>query len=312
MNLRYFLIIILLVICATSAYGQWDPQISQYWRVKTFFNPAFAGETENIQMTGLYRMQWLGVENAPKTLIISGDMPFKFLGRVHGVGLLMMNESIGLYSNSQMAGQYAYKKKFKKNTLNIGAQIGLTRIGFDADGIKDVWTDENDEAKPTMSEQASVFDANIGVSWIAPNYYAGISVTHIMEPSYELNETYSSFINRAYYLTAGYNIQLRNPLIELQPSVLVKSDVVFTQFDFTGRIVYNKMFNGGISWRKDDGFVFLLGIKYKGFDAGYAYDLSNSGMSSGTSGSHELFVRYSMPIKLNKTQRNSHKSIRLL
>jgi len=312
MKLKYLLITLFSVACLMPAYGQWDAQISQYWRAKTYFNPAFAGETENLQATILHRQQWVGISNAPKTLIVMGDMPLNFLGRVHGIGAIMTTESIGLFSNTTMGGQYAYKKKIKKNMLNIGVQIGIARTGFDASKIDVIWKDEEDEAIPTNSDQASSFDANFGASWIAPNYYVGLSATHITEPSFELNETYSSFISRTYYFTAGYNIELRNSLIELQPSVLVKSDAVVTQYDVTGRIVYNKMFNGGISWRKDDGFVFLLGIKYKGFDAGYAYDLSTSEISKVSSGSHEFFVRYSMPIKLGKTEKNSHKSVRIL
>ena len=313
MNLRYLLIILFTVACAIPAYSQWDAQISQYWRAKTYFNPAFAGETENLQATLLHRQQWIGITNAPKTLLVMGDMPLNFLGRVHGVGAIMMTESIGLFSNTMTGAQYTYKKNFKnKGSLNFGVQIGIARIGFDASKIEIVWDEETDDAMPTGDQQASTFDANFGVTWITPNYYVGLSTTHVTKPSFDLGDNYSSFIARAFYLTGGYNIQFQNSLYELQPSFLVKSDAVVTQYDVTARVVYNKMFNGGISWRKDDGFVFLLGIKYKAFDAGYAYDLSTSEISKASSGTHEFFVRYSMPIKLGKTEKNRHRSVRIL
>jgi len=313
MKLKYLLVILFTVACITQAYGQWDAQISQYWRVKTYYNPAFAGSTDELQATVLHRQQWIGIKRAPKTLIVSGDMPLKFMDRVHGVGLLMMNESIGLFSNTLLGGQYVYKKKFKQNTLNVGVQLGIARIGFDAGKIELIDPEgQNDDAIPTLSDQSSSFDGNLGVSWIAPRYYVGISATHILEPSFEISENSSSYIARTYYFTAGYNIPFRNPLYELQPSVLIKSDAVVTQYDVTARLVYNNMFNGGVSWRKDDGFIFLLGVKYKGFDAGYAYDLSTSEIAKASSGTHEFFVRYSMPIKLNKTDKNRQKSVRIL
>lgn len=314
MNLRYLtLFVVCLICCVPAAYAQWDAQISQYWVVKPYYNPAFAGATSNLEVTGLHRQQWIGITNAPKTTIISGNMPMKFLGRTHGVGVLVMTESIGLFKNTSFNGQYVYKKKFGKNMLNGGVQLGLFNINFDASKIHIPPGQEGEIEKPTSSgEKSSAFDASIGLSWIAPNYYAGISIAHPLEPTFDIDDTHSSYIAKTYYLTGGYNIQLRNPLYELQPSFLVKSDGVLTQYDVTARMVYNKMFNGGLSWRKDDGFVFLLGITIKGFDAGYAYDLSTSAISKASSGSHELFLRYSMPINLTKGKKNGHKSVRIL
>ncbi len=132
-----------------------------------------------------------------------------------------------------------------------------------------------------------------------------------MQPKFDIDEQTTSFISRIYYLTGGYNIKLGNPLIELQPSALFKSDAVTYQLEVTAKAEYKKMFNGGISWRKGDGFVFLLGVKIKNIDAGYSYDLSTSEISKVSHGSHELFIRYSMPLEKRK-DRHSGKSIRIL
>ena len=293
-------------------HAQWDAQISQYWKTKTHFNPSFAGETTDLQAVVLHRQQWLGITRAPKTFIMSADMPIKFFDRVHGVGLTMMTETIGLYSNKSIGGQYAYKKKFGKNMLNLGGQAGLSTIGFDASKIHLTDESNTDEAIPTGGGGGKAYDINLGVSWVAPNYYAGISATHVTSPSIDIGENATTFVSRTYYFTAGYNIRFQNPLYELQPSVLIKSDAVFTQYDVTTRLIYNKMFNGGVSWRKDDGFVFLLGFRYKQIDAGYAYDLSTSEIAKASSGTHEFFVRFLMPINLQNAVKNRQKSVRIL
>lgn len=320
MGLKQILLIIVFSTVGTlSVSAQWDAQISQYWITKTYYNPAFAGETSNLQASALHRQQWIGkggdvkISGAPKTTIISADMPFKFMDRTHGVGMLLMNESIGAFSNTFVAGQYAYKKKFKNNVLNLGVQLGMLNIGFDADKIHIPKDQETEIDVPAVTGDAgSAFDAGLGVSWIAPKYYAGLGIMHILEPTFELSDTYSSYVVRSYYLTGGYNIDLRNPLYELRPSFLLKSDGILTQFEVTARMVYNKMFNGGLSWRKDDGLIFLLGFSHKGFDVGYAYDLSTSEIAKASSGSHEIFLRYSMPIKLNQAKKRGHKSVRIL
>lgn len=298
---------------SSMLYAQWDAQISQYWRTKTFFNPSFAGETDSIQASALHRMQWLGVDNAPRTFIINADMPVRFLDRKHGVGILVNTESIGLFKNMFVGGQYVFKKSWKKNTLNIGLQAGFINIGFDASKIRipEGLTNYEDNV-PSTEANGKTFDAAIGISWVTPKYYIGVSSTHLSQPKFEIDDNTIVDINRIYYFTAGYNLKFKRSKYEFQPSVLIKSDTKFTQYDVTARVVYNKTFNGGISWRKDDGFVFLLGMNVYGFDFGYAYDLSTSEISKASSGTHEFVVRYFMPVRLTKKGQNKHKSIRIL
>lgn len=309
------LICVFFFFCCLSwdVFAQWDPQISQYWRVKTFFNPSFAAESDTLQASVLHRMQWVGMPGAPKTSIVSADMPLDFMGRRHGVGIVFMTEKLGDFSNTTVNAQYVYKKKWKKNMINIGLQAGYSSVSFDASEIKKIETEQDLEyALPTENTESSSFDAGLGVSWLGPDYYLGLSVTHLFEPSYDIGEELVVDAARTYYFTGGYNIRFHNPLFRLQPSALVKTDGVVVQYDLTARVIYNNIFNGGLSWRKDDGFVFLLGLDIFGFDAGYAYDLSTSAISKASSGTHEFFLRYTIPMKKKKNGQYRHKSIRIL
>lgn len=295
--------------------AQWDAQSSHYWVVRQVYNPSFAGQGNMLNLSVLGRQQWVGVENAPKTFWASAERPLRFLGRIHGVGINMTNDQIGLFSNTYIYGQYAYKKRMGKNYLNLGLQVGTASIGFDATGLYNPTSSAhtpNDEAIPTSSEKSSTLDAGLGVSWLAERYYIGLSTTHIMSPRFDLGENFSSHIPRSYYLIAGGNIQTRNPLYQIQPSALLKAAGNVWQIDLTARVVYNKLFNAGLSWRKDDGFIFMLGASIKGFNVGYSYDLSTSAIASVSSGSHELYVTYSMPIDLDKKKKHSSKSVRIL
>ena len=314
MKFRFLIILIILYFSIHNAYGQWDAQVSQYWRIKTYYNPSFVGETDAIDNTIFHRTQWVGVHNAPKTSMAIMHMPFDFLDKKHGVGLSVFNEKIGLFSNTMTSVQYAYKHQFKKGrTLNIGLQGALTNIDFNASEIhipNSEYHDSTDPAIPTGGEDKS-FDMGLGISWITPDYYVGFSVSHLWEPKFDLDDNHSSFIGRAYYLMGGYNIKLKNPLFVLQPSVFVKSDAITTQVDVTARIEYSKLFNGGVGWRKDDGFIFMIGLKLRNIEAGYAYDLTTSALSKVSNGSHEIFLRYVIPLE-KKKEKGNQKSIRLL
>ncbi len=300
------------VFSSVAVYGQWDAQLSQYWRMKNYYNPSFIGETNAIESSLLHRQQWVGLTNAPATSLISLNMPVQFLGKDHGVGVIVMNEKIGLFSNTSTLGQYTYKIKFKKGRyLNIGIQGGMMNIDFDASKIHIPDSDYHDKTDIPSAGGDKKVDAGIGVAWITPNYYIGVSASHLWEPSFELDDNTSTYIPRGYYIMAGYNIKLNNPLIELQPSALFKSDAIAHQLDVTAKVEYNKMFSGGISWRKDDGFVFLLGARIRNIEAGYSYDLSTSEIAKVSNGSHELFLRYSIPLE-KKKDRSVGKSIRIL
>ncbi|WP_029904154.1 type IX secretion system membrane protein PorP/SprF [Prevotella sp. 10(H)] len=315
MRFKYIILSIIFFLSGIlTVYGQWDAQISQYWRLKNFYNPAFIGETGNIESSLLHRRQWVGITNAPVTSIISINMPISFFGKEHGIGAIVTNEKAGLFTNTYMMGQYTYKFKFKNNKyLHIGLQGGLLNVDFDAAQIhipNSDYHDDNDPAKPTAAG-SKIIDAGLGIAWITPNYYVGFSTNHLWEPTFDLNDNSSAFVGRTYYLMGGYNIKLNNPLLELQPSAFFKSDAVTYQFDITARIEYNKLFNGGLSWRKDEGFVFLLGVKIRNIDAGYSYDLLTSDVSKVSHGSHELFIRYSIPLH-KKREVKATKSIRIL
>lgn len=314
MNLKKLLLSLILVLVSTVAvHAQWDTNISQYWNMKNFYNPSFIAQDNALESSLLHRRQWVGIKRAPVTSLISVNMPLDFLGKRHGVGVIINNDKLGLFSNTSFMGQYSYQFKFKGNKkLNVGIQGGMFNVDFDAGKIfipNQGGFDPNDPAIPTGSSEKTI-DAGLGVSWIAPRYYIGLSLNHLWNPSFELSEDSKSYIARTYYLVAGYNIDLGSSL-EFQPSVFYRTDEVFHQVDVTARVEYSKLFNGGLSWRKDDGFVFLLGVKIKNIEASYAYDLSTSRIGKVSNGSHEIFIKYSMPLSKSKP-RGTLKSIRLL
>ncbi|MEG1545592.1 MAG: type IX secretion system membrane protein PorP/SprF, partial [Tannerellaceae bacterium] len=199
--------------------------------------------------------------------------------------------------------------------LSIGLQIGVVNQSFDGTKVKKVESEfhsQADEGIPTTQVQAMALDINAGIYYTHKHFYLGLAATHMTEPEIALEENITSFIGRAYNLTGGYNIQLKNPLFELQPSVFLKTDMQSFQTDITARMVYNKMFNGGLSWRINESVIVLLGATFGNVQVGYAYDLPTTAILKGSSGSHELMVRYKLKLNKTKTGKYKHKSVRIL
>ena len=116
-NLTVFAV--LLAACL-EAKAQYDPSFSHYWAMQTSFNPAAVGKQEKINVNVAYNMSLVGFTHNPRTMYASADMPFYLVGAYHGVGLRMINDDIGLFSNKNLGAQYAYRQKLFGGMLGIG------------------------------------------------------------------------------------------------------------------------------------------------------------------------------------------------
>lgn len=345
---KLFFIALLWVAVCLNVKAQFDTQVSNYWAIPAYYNPAYAGQSGNLEATLLSRMQWIGINNAPRSTIITAEMPLQFMGRIHGVGATVYSDRIGLFSSTVISGQYAWKKKIGKGDLSIGIQGGYLQQSFDGTKVEievpgsDAHTG-TDEAIPQTLVSGSSIDASFGIYYSTPKWYAGLSVTHLLGSEMDLNiedsESSSGYyveVPRSYYFTAGYNIQLNNPLLELRPSILLKTmemsslylepDSLIekveenlalammrnTQLDVSLRLFYKKQFWGGFTWRKDDAVILTLGAKFKMIEVGYAYDFPTSRILKESSGSHEIYARYVFDLNLRKGERRRHKSVRIL
>lgn len=252
---------------------------------------------------------------SPQTYFVTGDMPFKFLKQNHGVGLVVTSETEGLYSHLILGAQYAFKIKLWKGVLSLGIQLGMLDERFDGTQVSIPTSDYHqatEDGIPTTELQGMSFDMSFGAWYTHPWFYAGISVSHLNEPSITFEDKYETYIGRSYYFIAGSNIPIKNTLYEVQPSMMVKSNLNITQYELSCRVKYNKLFWGGLSYRWKDACIFMIGAEYKNFIAGYAYDYPVSAIVKASSGSHEVFLGYSLKLDLSDKNKNKHKSIRIM
>lgn len=320
---RFYWILLLHFCCLLHLQAQWDDPPGQYWTVKSYFNPSFAGEAEAINVSALYRYTWHGIKNAPQPIILTAGMPFEFWGNRHGVGMVVHNESAGDHHNSLLAAQYSFKKYFRRGFLNIGVQAGVYDLNFDA-GNKFILSDSLQQSRGIIKVNPTdkqVIDLNAGISWIGKSFFAGLAAMHISQPRfYARNDSLSadiqgdsviSVIPRSYNLMAGYNITLLYPL-EIQPMVWLQANHNKTLIMATLRMEYNKKFSGGVSWKKDDGYALFAGTVIRNIEVGYAYGIHTSGLGKNSKGSYEFYLRYNFPLDHFKPKRQPYKSIRLL
>ena len=303
---------LLLASLAGVVKAQYDPSFSHYFDMETSFNPAAAGKQPKINVTAAYALDMAGFEHNPQTAYAAADMPFYALKNYHGVGLLFMNDKLGLFAHTRLAAQYAYKFRLFGGQMSAGLQVGLISEKFD--GSRADLGDSSDPAFSSSQLSGNVVDLGAGIYYTLKEFYAGLAVQHVTAPLVSLGETKELQIDRTYYLSGGYNIKLRNPFLTIKPSMLVKTDWVGWRADITGRLVYthdDKLLYGGLSYSPTNSVTMLLGGSFHGIVLGYSYEFYTSGLNPGN-GSHELFVGYQHDINLVKKGKNKHKSVRIL
>ncbi len=295
-----------------SLHAQYDPEFSHYFDMEPSFNPASAGKESKLNITAAYNMALVGFENNPNTVYAAADLPFYFLKAYHGAGLQFVNDRLGIFAHQRFELQYAAKFKLFGGTMSIGAQIGLIMESLDTEDLD--LEDSSDPAFSSSDQSGNGLDVGLGLYYLRKDFYAGLSAQHLTSPTISLGETNELAIDATYYFTAGYNIRLRNPFLQIKPSVMLRTDTANWRGDITARVQYTtdkRMMYIGLGCSPTNSVTLFVGGNFHGVVVGYSYEYYTSGLSV-TNGGHELVVGYQMDVNLVKKGRNRHQSVRIL
>ncbi|MEI8084942.1 MAG: PorP/SprF family type IX secretion system membrane protein [Paludibacter sp.] len=307
--------VLLSIFCSTSVFSQFDVQLSQYMFHNSAFNPAAVGEDEMIQITLQKQFHWIGMPNAGQPFLFSINSPIKIGTSLHGVGFKVINDEIGLFTNTTYLLQYAYKKRIGVGMLSLGADIGGVSLGFRGDSTylpESEFHDKTDPQIPKTSVKGMSLDLNVGLLYSTSKYYAGISYSHLNNPTVSWTDNIDFAIAGTMYFTGGYNWTLPDSKYVLKPSTLIKTDFSSYQLDASARLEYDNKYWGGLSYRLQDAVVILAGINISGgMSIGCSYDIPTSQIITVSKGSFEILGTYSFEYVFGK-KKNKFKSIRIL
>ena len=256
--------IIVFGVVALNVQAQQDPKFSQNMFLAPFYNPGAVGSTDKICLAAAFRNQWTGLPNSPVTTIFTANMPVSLLGRTHGIGVSLMNDNLAFNNDFNFSASYAFRMELGQGSLGIGANVGLANQALtpewdDGDGIINP---EGDVAIPQTGGSVFGFDMGLGAYYNTDNLYVGVSTTHLNQTSFNYPEDNAETkLIRHYYLMAGYNIQLANPMFEIMPSLMLQSDLRSNLIYLNTNIRYNKRFWGGVSYSVGGALTALFGIE---------------------------------------------------
>ena len=270
-----------------------------------YTNPAFAGMSEGICINGIIRQQWSGFKDnegnvvSPQTFFISGDSPMKVLHG--GIGGSITQDELAQWSDVGLQLAYSFHLDMAFGKLGIGAGVNLINRSIDFASFNPV--QENDPVLLSAEQSSMVVDANFGLFFRSSDrYYFGVSATNILQTAAKkLTANDVGILNdRTFYLIGGYQFILPNsPNFTIEPSLLIQSDLVSTQYNLSAVVKYNNRFWGGLNYRFQESVGVMVGMSIKDFRIGYAYDIPT--LAVGVPGSHEIHLGYCFKLSTDKS-----------
>ena len=294
--IKWFYISIILISINLNFSAQSDALYSQYMFNQFTVNPAYAGSRDALSSVLLYRNQWTGIDDAPKTVNFSAHSPFHQKNIAFGVNLMM--DQIGPTKIQSLQGTYAYHLKTNYGDLSFGLRSGLISLSSN----ESLLNFYNDQYESNGLVNVIIPNFDFGMYFFTDVFYAGASISHILEDDLILNNNDNNLLNfelQRYVSVATGGVITINRNLLYKPSLMLKYTPGFPiNYDLNSSFLFNKFLWAGFSYRSTKNLVLLFEWNISDqIRGGYSYDFDLSPLRTSRAGSHELFIGYDFVFK---------------
>lgn len=281
------------LFCMQELHAQQDPQYTQYMYNHSNINPAYAGSREGVNIFGLYRTQWVGLEGAPKTATLSVNTPLGDSGL--GLGVSFVNDHLGVMDDNTFSVDLSYAINLNYNykmAFGVKGSANLLNVNYSK---LNIYNPTDPVAEDDIKNE---FTPNIGAGLFlySDKSYVGISIPTLLTRSrYDDNNVKTLREKMHLYVTGGYVFDLTNE-IKFKPATLVKLEQGSPlQIDLSANFLFVDKFTAGVAYRWDAAISGMVGFQVsESIMVGYSYDAETTKLARYNSGSHEIFMRFSL------------------
>lgn len=295
---KFCLTIFLLIFCL-AAKAQQKAMYTQYMFNGLALNPAYSATDEALSVTSLYRQQWVGLKGAPNTQTFAIHSPIKESNS--SVGASIIRDQIGEVITEKGAYlTFAQRVPIGEETyLAVGFNGGVS--SHSAEYSQNYAGSPQSTSDPVFEDQ-SVMRANfgLGVVFFGPEFYVGLSSPHFYyRPLNDISNLKSSTTYRPHYILQGGYIAKLSDMIKFKPHVIINyvngSPMLI---DMNASILIAETLWLGGSYRSMDSFNAIAQVYITpALALGYSYDFTSTKLSTVSAGSHEISLKFRIPVK---------------
>ena len=288
-----------MLVLSLKANAQFDPMFTQYMNNEMFINPAYAGTRKVLATTLLYRNQWVGITGSPKTQTFSLHSPF---GKKNGIGVSVMNESIGITNILRFNGDYSYRiRTSSRGQLSFGLSGGLIQYHQNYNEL--VLINPNDHLFNSNIPNAIAPNAGFGMFYYTNKFYVGFSIPRMIKNSFKSDgiKNSASPNDWHYFLTSAVVLDVSRD-VKLKPSIQIKQ---VAGAPLQGELAIHSLFSNvwwlGVSYRSGDAISVITGFQFSNqLRIFYSYDYALTTLQNYSSGSHEIVLSYDFVYRKNR------------
>ncbi|MCB9168958.1 MAG: type IX secretion system membrane protein PorP/SprF [Flavobacteriales bacterium] len=283
-------ILVVSLLGACASWAQQLPQLSQYRSNDYLYDPAVAGSRPLFEIRTAHRYQWVGIQDAPRTFMLSATTP---VGRRLGLGGFLFTDNVGPTRRSGFQVTFAYHLPIT-DQLKLSLSLSGGLVQFLVDGGKVTFHDPNEPVLDDQLRGEVLPDATFAFLLYHPKYWFGFTAPQLLHNKvyfFDDQDGSLSTLARHYYAMGGYNWDLGEDM-RLEPSFLLKYvSPVPPKVDVNLLLRYREMVWIGGSWRSNDAIALMVGCWLKRtFQFGYSYDITTTGLSRYSGATHEVML----------------------
>ena len=280
----------LLLETTIHAFSQQDPVYTQYMNNILTIQPAYAGSSGVLNITGISRAQWVGFEGAPNTNTLTITGPLRRYDV--GLGLSIVNDKWGPIRQNGVYADYAYHVRLRQDQfLSLGLMVGfniyqayLTDLNIN-DPNDPVFYDVNFKFLP---------NTGVGILWHGDLFFLGVSAPKILKNRIQSQSSINVYREVLHFYAMGGYVFFLSDLLKFKPTILYRWSERTPSFaDFSGSfLLYDRVWVGATYRLKNSyGLIFQFNVNNQ-LKFGYSFDQTTFHPTQVNSGTHEFLISY--------------------
>ncbi|MFN2428972.1 MAG: type IX secretion system membrane protein PorP/SprF [Cryomorphaceae bacterium] len=319
------LAIAIYTVLPEKAIGQ-DQQYTQFYATPMYLNPAFAGTSIQSRASTAYRNQWAAL---PKAFVSYNFAYDHFMPDLNsGIGLVVQHDRAGAggMSFTSASLQYAYEIKIsRKFSIRPALSFGFGSTYLDVDkltfmdqlarGEDGVSTLDPDRAR-FAEKPVNYPDFGAGLLLFSDQMWFGAALHHMNQPVHSiigadtrlpmkigvhggvrLKVSDVGAFSKRQYIVPAFNYQSQALFDQLDIGFYYEYDPIVLGLWYRGLPVIK---NNGYNSINQDAIAILVGYEINNMRIGYSYDLTVSGLTPNSGGTHEITWSIEWASKKNK------------
>ncbi len=259
------------------------------------------------EANALYRQQWTGIKDGPRTLQFDVQYP---IDKRISVGVNIYDDRTVLLSNTSGMLTFGYRVPLATDhTLAFGLSAGVIANRIRLDEIPDI--DSNDPALLSPATNNMALDGQFGASYTFKNLVIGYSINNLIKKRTFTEDkfqqvTFNNVKNNIAFITYRFNVSSN---ISFQPNFAYHfSQDNLRFFDAAGLFYYKEVIGLGGGYRENFGPSAILRLSWKDLNIGYAYDFPSNHASVSTGGTNEVQLKWRFGKLIDSGNKNEDSS----